>query len=338
MPSRETLPYRAVLIDFDEALFAPMGFEAERLAAAGASWEARQCRSDAEALEMARDADVVAIQSVRTFMNRATIPQLERCRCIIRAGAGYDSVDYDAATEQGIMLCNTPTYCTPDVADHAMALMLGALRHVPRLDAGMRQGLYPRLKAVPTRRMVGATVGIVGLGRIGGTLARRLRGWDVTLLAYDPYISQERADQFGVLLVPFDELLSRCDFVSIHAPLTDETRHMFDREAFARVKPGLVLVNTARGPIVEQEALIEAVRDGRVWSAGLDVFEQEPLPADSPLLAHDNIILTPHVSANSPEARHDVYEIICRIAIDVIQGRIPEWVVNHEVLGHLRQV
>lgn len=337
MPSQDTLPHKVVLIDYDEALFAPMGFEAETLAAAGASWEARQCQSAEEALEMARDADVVAIQSIQPFMNATTIPLLERCRCIIRAGAGFDSVDYRATTEQGIMLCNTPTYCTPDVADHAMALMLGALRHVPRLDAGMRQGLYPRLKAVPTRRMVGSTVGIVGLGRIGGTLARRLRGWDVTLLAYDPYITQERADQFGARLVPFDEILARCDFISIHAPLTDETRHMFGRDAFARVKPGLVLVNTARGPIVDQGALIEAVRDGRVWSAGLDVFEREPLPADSPLIAHDNIILTPHVSANSPEARHDVYQIICQIAIDVIQGRIPEWVVNPEVLGHLRK-
>jgi len=338
MPSRSTLPYKVVLLDYDEALFSPMGFEADMLAPAGASWEARQCQSDGEALEMARDADVVAIQSTRTFLNRDTIPLLERCRCIIRAGAGYDSVDYDAATAHGIMLCNTPTYCTPDVADHAMALMLGALRHVPRLDAGMRRGDYPRLKAVPTRRMVGSTVGIVGLGRIGGTLARRLRGWDVTLLAYDPYITQERAASFGAQLVSFDELLGRSDFLSIHAPLTAETRHMFDRAAFAKIKPGLVFVNTARGPIVDANALVEAVADGRIWSAGLDVFEVEPLPADSPLLAYDNIILTPHVAANSPEARHDVYELICRIAIEVIQGRVPEWVVNPEVLTQLREV
>ncbi len=148
--------------------------------------------------------------------------------------------------------------------------------------------------------MVGSTVGIVGLGRIGGTLARRLRGWDVTLLAYDPYITQERADQFGARLVPFDELLARCYFISIHAPLTDETRHMFGRDAFAKVKPGLVLVNTARGPIVDQSALIEAVRDGRVWSAGLDVFEQEPLPLSSPLLAMDNVMLAPHNTNSSP--------------------------------------
>lgn len=338
MAKNGSLPHKVVLIDYDEAIFSPMGFEAEMLAAAGASWEARQCRSAEEALAMARDADVVAVQSTALFMNSETIPQLERCRCIIRAGAGYDSVDYQATTAAGIMLCNTPTYCTPDVADHAMALLLGALRHVPRLDAGMRQGRYPRLLAVPTRRMVGTTVGIVGLGRIGGTVARRLSGWDVNLLVYDPYISQERADAFGAQMVSFDDLLARSDFITIHAPLTEETRHMFDRAAFAKVKPGLVLVNSARGPIVDQEALIEAVADGRVWSAGLDVFEEEPLPADSPLIAHDNIILTPHVAANSPEARHDVYQIICQIAIDVIQGRIPEFVVNPEVLEHLRHV
>lgn len=329
---------KVVLLDYDEALFSPMGFEAEMLAAVGATWEERQCRSAAEALEMARDADVVAIQSTALFMNRETIPQLTRCRCIIRAGAGYDSVDYDAATAAGIMLCNTPTYCTPDVADHAMALMLGALRHIPRLDAGMRQGRYPRLLAVPTRRLAGATVGIVGLGRIGGTVARRLSGWDVTLLVYDPYITDERAAAFGAQRVSFDELLARCDVITLHAPLTAETRHLFDRAAFAKCKPGLVLVNSARGPIIDQAALIEAVADGRVWSAGLDVFEEEPLPAGSPLAAYDNIIMTPHVAANSPEARHDVYAIICQIAIDVIEGRVPEFVVNPEVLEHLRQV
>ncbi len=329
---------KVVLIDYDEFLFTPMGFEAERLAAVGASWSSKQCTSKQEVLEMARDADVVAIQSIQQFLTRDVMSKLERCRCVIRAGAGYDNIDYEAATDLGIMVCNTPTYCTDDVADHAMALMLSAVRNVPRLSAKLHEGQYARELAVPTRRIKGSTVGIIGLGRIGGTFARRIGGWDVNLLAYDPYITEERARSFNASLVSLDELLARCDFLTIHCPLTDETRHMLDREAFAKIKPGLVLVNTARGPIVDQDALIAAVEDGRVWAAGLDVFEEEPLPKNSPLMAYDNIVLTPHVAANSPEARHDVYSLICEISADVVRGRVPRFVVNPKVLDHLRQV
>jgi len=329
---------KVVLLDYDEVLFTPMGFEAERLAAVGAGWSARQCTSKEEALGMARDADVVAIQSIRRLLTREVIAQLQRCRCIIRAGAGYDSVDYEAATEMGIMVCNTPTYCTDDVADHAMALMLAAVRHVPRLSAHMHEGHYARELAVPTRRIRGTTVGIIGLGPIGGTFARRISGWDVNLLTYDPYITEERARSFNAKLVSLDELLAQSDFITIHCPLTRETHHMLGWEAFGKIKPGLVLVNTARGPIVDEDALIAAVEDGRVWAAGLDVFEEEPLPKDSPLMAYDNILLTPHVAANSPEARRDVYALVCEISADVVRGRIPRFVVNPEVLDHLRRV
>jgi D-3-phosphoglycerate dehydrogenase len=332
------LPHKVVLIDYDEKLFSPMGFEAEELARVGASWETYQLRSPEQVPEVARDADVVVVQTVRPLLTREVIAQLPRCRCMIRAGAGYDSIDYKAATEYGIMVCNTPTYCTDDVADHAMALLLSSLRHVARLDAAMRQGRFARELAVPTRRLKGSTLGIIGIGRIGGTLARRVRGWEMTVLAYDPYVTQERGDEVGAKLVSLDELLERSDFISIHCPLTEETYHMLSWEQFARVKPGLVLVNTARGPIVHEEALIKALQDGRVWAAGLDVTEQEPLPPDSPLLRMDNVTLTPHISANSPEARHDLYRLICEVAGDVVQGRIPRFVVNPEVLSHLRKI
>jgi D-3-phosphoglycerate dehydrogenase / 2-oxoglutarate reductase len=326
------------LTDYDEVIFAPVGFEAEMLAPAGASWRTYRCRSEQEMLDVARDADVVVVQTTRRLLTRESIPQLRRCRCIIRAGAGYDSVDYRATVEQGIMLCNTPTYCTDDVADHAIALMLSAVRYVPRLDVAMRQGRFARELAIPTRRIKGTTLGIIGLGRIGGTVARRVKGWELQVIAYDPYITQARGDELGVKLVSLDELLQRSDFISVHCPLTDETHHMLSWEQFGRIKPGLVLVNTARGPIVHQEPLVEALKDGRVWAAGLDVFEQEPLPADSPLFALNNAVLTPHISANSPEARIDLYRLICEVSADVVQGRIPQFVVNPEVLTHLRRV
>ena len=337
MPSDADRSYQVVLIDYDEALFAPMGFEADMLARAGARWETHQLRTPEEVVEVARDADVIAVQSVRPLLTREVLAQLPRCRCTIRAGAGYDSIDYEAATELGIMVCNTPTYCTDDVADHAVALMLAAVRHVPRLDAAMRRGRYARELARPTRRVAGTTLGIIGLGRIGSTTARRVRGWEMTVLAYDSYVGPDEAEPLGVTLVSLEELLRRSDFITVHCPLTDETHHLLSFEQFAMAKEGLILVNTARGPIVHEEALVKALEDGRVWAAGLDVTEEEPLPADSPLFRFDNVILTPHISANSPEAREDLYRLICEVSSEVVQGRIPPFVVNPEVLDHLRQ-
>lgn len=336
MPSSSDLPRKVVLIDYDEKLFAPMGTEADTLARVGARWETHQLRTPEAVLEVAGDADVIAVQSVRPLLTREVLSQLPRCRCTIRAGAGYDSIDYKAATELGIMVCNTPTYCTDDVADHAVALMLAAVRHVPRLDAAMRQRRYARELARPTRRVAGTTLGIIGLGRIGSTTARRVRGWEMTVLAYDPYITAEQAAAVGATLVSLDELLQRADFISIHCPLTDETYHLLDAAAFAKAKEGLILVNTARGPIVHEEALVAALEEGRVWAAGLDVTEAEPLAADSPLYRFDNVILTPHIAANSPEAREDLYRLICEISSEVVQGRVPPFVVNPEVLDHLR--
>lgn len=323
---------QVVLIDYDEILFAPMGFEGERLAQVGAGWSTHQCCTAEQVLQVARDADVVAIQTVRPLLTAEVLEKLPRCRCVIRAGAGYDSVDYQAATRLGIMVCNTPTYCTDDVADHAIALLLGCVRHLARLDGAMREGRFARELAIPTRRLHGATLGIIGLGRIGSTVARRVRGWEMTLLASDPYVEQAYAEQFGVRLVSLPELLERADLLSVHCPLTPSTHHLLSWEQFECAKPGLVLVNTARGPIVHQEPLVQALKSGKVWAAGLDVFESEPLPPDSPLFALNNVILTPHISANSPQAREDLYRLICELSADVIQGRVPRFVVNPEVL------
>ncbi|MBC7235347.1 MAG: C-terminal binding protein [Chloroflexi bacterium] len=337
MPEKE-LPFKVVLIDYSPELYSPVGFEAEMLAQAGAKWETYRCRTGEEVVSVAQDADVVAVQSVRPLLTREVLAQLNRCRCTIRAGAGYDSIDYKAATELGIMVCNAPTYCTDDVADHAVGLMLAAVRNIPRLDAALRKGRYARELARPSRRVAGSTVGIIGLGRIGSTTAKRVRGWDVTVLAYDPYVGQDHADTVGARMVDLDELLARSDFISIHCLLSDETYHLLSWDEFAKMKEGVILVNTARGPIVDENALVAALQEGRVWAAGLDVTEQEPLPPDSPLLQMDNVILTPHVSANTPESQRDLYRLVCEISIDVIQGRIPQWVVNPEVLDHLKKV
>ena len=338
-PSKE-LTSKVVLIDYTAALFSPVGFEADLLAKVGAKWEVYQCKSKEQVIKVAADADVVAVQATYPWLTREVLEQLPRCRCTIRAGAGYDSIDYHAATELGIMVCNAPTYCTDDVAEHSIALLLGCLRNLSRQDAAIRRKDYWGAKelALPTRRMAGATLGIIGLGRIGSRVARRVMGWDMTVLAYDPYVIQNYADTLGVKLVSLEEMLERSDFISVNCLLTEETHHLLSWDEFARAKPGLILANTARGPIVDQEALVAAVKEGRVWAAGLDVTETEPIPDDSPLLELDQVILTPHSSASTPEAREDLYRIVCEISAAVVQGKIPPWVANTDVLSHLKKV
>lgn len=324
-------PFTTVLVDYDEDLFTPPDWVGEELARHGIRWIVGQHRTPEAALEAARSGDVVMVQSLRPLLTRAVIEGLERCRCIVRLGIGYDSVDVAASTERGIPVCNAPTYCIDDVADHALVLLMGAVRHVARQDRWIRSGRWDRTGARPARRMKGCTLGLVAFGRIARALAERVSGFGMTLLAYDPYIDAETAARYGAQKVDLDELLQRADFISVHCPLTDETHHLLSTREFNLMKEGVFVVNTSRGPVIDEAALVEALRSGKVWGCGLDVLEHEPLPLDSPLRDFDNVTFTPHVGANSEESTSDLYRIGCQIAVDVCNGRWPQSVVNPEV-------
>jgi len=328
--------FTAVLVDFDEDLFPPPVWVSDELRQVGIDWIEGQYRTPEAVLAAASQGDVVMVQSVRPLLTRAILSQLPRCRCLVRLGIGYDSVDVAAATELGIPLCNAPTYCVDDVADHAVALLLGSVRHLARQDRWIRDGRWDRTGARPARRVKGRTLGLVGFGRIARAVAERMSGFGLTMLAYDPYLPAEVIAGQGVQPAGLDELLARSDFISVHCPLTDETHHLLDRRAFALMKDEAFVVNTSRGPIIEEAALAEALRAGKVWGAGLDVFEREPLPLDSPLRQFENLICTPHVGANSEESVADLYRTGGQIAVDVCQGRWPQGVVNPEVRGRTR--
>lgn len=332
----QALPYKAVLVDYDEDLFSPRGWEGEMLAQAGIEWVVGQHRTPETALEAACNADVVIVQSVRRLLTRPVIEGLDKCRCAVRLGIGYDTVDVAAATEQGILVCNVPDYCVDDVADHALALLMGSVRHIARQDRWIRAGRWDRTGARPARRMKGCTMGFVAFGRIARALAERVSGFSMTLLAYDPYLNAETMALYEVEKVELDELLQRSDFISVHTPLTDQTRHLLGAREFELMKEGVFLVNTSRGAVIDESALIEALRSGKIWGVGLDVMEQEPLPLDSPLREFENVTFTPHVGANSEESVDDLYRTGCRIAIDAINGIWPEEVVNPEVEGKTR--
>jgi D-3-phosphoglycerate dehydrogenase / 2-oxoglutarate reductase len=326
----EKQQFKAALIDYDDDLFDVPPWMGSELAAEGVSFESAQCRDLDAALKLAASAQVVMIQSVRPLLNAETIRRLEHCRCIVRLGIGYDSVDVGAATANGILVCNAPTYCVDDVADHALAMLLNVDRRVALQDRWIRAGRWDRTGARPARRLKGCTMGFVAFGRIGRALAERMSGFGMTLLAYDPYLGAEAIARAGAQKVELDELLQRSDFISVHSPLTADTRHLLSHREFGLMKSGVFVINTSRGPVVDETALVAGLRLGKVWGAALDVFETEPLPMDSPLRQFENVTFTPHVGANSEESVADLYRIGCRIAVDVCNWRWPEAVVNPE--------
>lgn len=308
---------------------APYDFEKAELAKVGAELVVVRGDSAAEILDQLRRADVIWLEWTPR-LTREVLVQLPRCRFAMRWGVGYDQIDVDAATELGIAVANAPTYCTQDVAEHALALILSVSRQVVARHEQMRRGEW-RSGRPAARRLAGSTVGIVGLGRIGRSLADLCVAAGARVVGYDPLtVSHPGVEQVG-----FDELLRSSDFISVHVPLSDETTHLFDEAAFARVKPGAVLVNTSRGATVSQPDLMAALRDGRLAAAALDVFEQEPLPADDPIRQLANVVLTPHEAAASPQALDDLRREICQATTDWLTTGWAASVVNPQVRDHL---
>ncbi|MGQ9674496.1 MAG: C-terminal binding protein [Chloroflexota bacterium] len=322
------MKYRVALVDYDEDLFSPQGWEGEVLAKAGAEWVVGQNRTPEAVLAAARGADVVMVQSVRRLLTREIIEQLEGCRGIIRVGIGYDTVDQAACTERAMALCNVPEYCVHEVADHAIALLLASVRHLARQDRWIRAGRWDRTGAKPAHRLFGQTLGLVGFGRVARSLVEKVRGMGWRIIAFDPFLPESAFANLGVRPVSLDELLMCSDMISVQAPLTEGTRHLLGEREFGLMKPGVVIVNTSRGPLIDEVALVEALRSGKVSAAGLDVFESEPLSPGSPLLQMDNVTLTPHVAGYAEEAVGDMYRSACQTAKDLLAGVWPTTAVN----------
>jgi phosphoglycerate dehydrogenase-like enzyme len=260
-------------------------------------------------------------------------------RVISRSGIGYDSVDVAAATARGIAVCIAPDAPTVSTAEHAVALLLAAAKHLSENQARLRSGPSDHFGLCRSVELDGATLGLVGYGRIARRVGRAGTALGMTVVAHDPYL--EPAVDLDVELVSFDELLARSDAISVHAPLTDGpdgTRGLFGPDAFAKVRPGVLFVNTARGPLVDQDALVAALDAGQVGSAALDVTDPEPLPVDHPLLNRDDVIVTPHIASATGAGRLRLYEHAVANALGVLAGLPPAtcYVVNPEAMGAAR--
>jgi D-3-phosphoglycerate dehydrogenase / 2-oxoglutarate reductase len=288
---------------------------------------------EADNAALAPHAEVVLNGSGRYPVTADSFDRLANCRLVVRMGAGYDTVDVAEATRRGILVANMPANIPEEVSDHAISLFLASLRYLGRQTAAMRAGQWDPSLAYPARRLRGQTLGLVGFGRIARLVVQKVAGLGLNCLACDPYINPAFMTSHGVEPVSFDDLLRRSDVISIHAPATPETRGMFNAEALAKMKPSAILINTARGALVDETALVSALKEGRLRAAGLDVFGYEPIRPGNPLLDLDNVILTPHVASYSEEGLVDYFQAAYQIVSDfLVRSRIPETVINPEVL------
>lgn len=308
------------------------------LAEVGADLLVAESGTEEELVSLAPRAD--GILTCFAHVTPRVIAAAPGLQVIGRYGIGTDNIAVEEATRRGIPVTNVPAYCVDEVAEHVLALLLCLVRGIHRYDRAIRAGDWSLSTGQPTRRVAGTTLGIVGMGRIGQALARRAQGLGMAVVAHDDLAGAAMRD-LGVEPVTLEELAERSDFVSLHCPATEETRGLVDAAFLRRMKPTAYLLNAARGAIVDQEALVRGLEDGEIAGAGLDVFVPERLPADHPLLQHDQLVATPHTAFYSEESVAELAAIAARNVASILDGRRPAAVVNPDVLAldrwaHLR--
>ena len=312
---------------------------ADKISSKGVAWLRKQPGLDvveaygsphAKLLELVRDVHAIAVRS-ETKITAEVIAAAPLLKVVGRAGVGVDNVDVDAATERGVIVMNTPSGNTIATAELTFTHLLCGARPVPQAAASMRAGQWDR-KSFSGSELFRKTLGIIGLGRIGSEVARRAQAFGMRVLAFDPYLAPSRAKAMQIEAVPLDELLAQSDFITVHMPLTEDTRHMIDEAALAKCRKGVRIFNCARGGIIKEEALVAALKSGHVAAAGLDVYENEPLPASSELRKLPNVTLTPHLGASTAEAQDAVGVEIAEQIADVLNGGVIRNAVNMPTL------
>jgi D-3-phosphoglycerate dehydrogenase len=319
--------YKIVVTDYEFADLAPERavFDTADVELAAGPFASRDAL-----VEACRDADAIINQYVQ--LDAGFISELERCAVICRYGIGVNTIDVDAATAAGIMVANVPDGSLDDVSDHAAAMILSLARGLGSYDRALRRGTWDYTAAKPLHRLRGRTLGLVGFGNIPQRLAEKMQAFGMEIVASDPFITAQKATELGARLVDLDELMAVSDVVSVHVPLTDETRGMIGSDQLGRMKPTALIVNTARGGIIDEESLAAALAAGTIGGAGLDVFASEPLLPASPFTALDSTVLSPHAAWYSEESEA---EIRTKTAVNALSALIvgrPTYLVNRDVL------
>jgi D-3-phosphoglycerate dehydrogenase / 2-oxoglutarate reductase len=294
--------------------------------------------SNATSIEEVRDAvaGADAVLNCYAEMPAEVIRGMDRCVVIARYGIGLDTVDLDQATAQGILVTNVPDYCIDEVSDHALALILSLARGVTLLDRKVRSGSWTPTDARPLHRLRGRTLGLVGFGRIARALAGKMSPLGYGVVTTDPFVPDDVIREAGAEPLSLEDLLAAADVVSVHAPLTADSRHLIGAAELARMRPGAILVNTSRGPLVDLDALRTALEEGLLGGVGLDVLEVEPPSPDDPLLHRDDVIVTPHAAFYSEESLRELQRKAVEQVIEALAGRIPPYAVNADAVSRTR--
>ena len=288
--------------------------------------ESRFCASEEETIALCEDSDAVLTSACK--ITARVIESMPKCRIIARLGIGYDNVDHVAAADKGIPVTNVPGFCTEEVANHTIALLLACHRKIALLDGEIRQGIWEQNHALPARRLSTQCLGLIGFGAIGQKVASRAAALGLQVCYFDPYAAKAKSSLAIECVETLEELLRKSDFVSLHLPLTEESHHLIDRSAFAEMKPGAILINTSRGSVVEEGALIEALETEQISGAALDVLEQEPPSPENPLVRMQNVVLSPHCAAHTYDALDELRIRAVEEVVRAFRGEPLKHIVN----------
>jgi len=321
-------PCQVVITDCDHGSIEE---EKEEFARIGAELVLAQVREEDEVIRACKDAHGLLNQYA--LLTRRVLEHLPKCKVVARYGVGVDPVDLKAATDLGIIVANVPDYCIDEVSEHAIALILSLMRKTAFFNAKVKSGQWDFHLGMPIHRIRGKTLGLIGSGKIGLEVAKKLSSFGARAIAFDPYL---KTSPQGIELKGLDEVLNESDFISIHCPLNDSTRHLIGEKEFKKMEKKPLLINTSRGPIIDEKALIQALEEGRIAGAGLDVLEKEPPDSVNPMLTMENVILSPHVGFYSEESISELKRRTANNVSVVLTGRWPGSVVNHEVKGKTR--
>lgn len=332
MKGRGTLENRSIIARVERgAIAAPLVEEAEVIREAGIELMDIDAANEDEIIAKAKDADVIF--TVRAAFTRRVFENLPRLRAVVRCGVGYDNVDVDAATDNHVLVVNVPDFCFEEVSNHAIALLLACAKKMVRMHHLLKTAGWVASRQImqPMGSVWGQTIGIVGCGNIGRMTARKAQCFGLTVIGYDPYVDPNLARESGITLKSLPEVMGESDYISLHPCLNQETFHLIGEKELCLMKPAAYLINTARGSVVDEPALIRILQDKRIAGAGLDVFEKDPIDPDNPLLKIDNVIVTPHTASYCDAAFKRLRTSVGQEAVRVARGMWPKNVVNKDV-------
>lgn len=313
--------------------FATLKHEREILAEVDAELYEADCRTEEEVIKAVEDVGGVdGLLVENALIGRKVFEALPRLKVVGRYGIGVDVVDLEAATEHGVYVVNVSSYCEDEVSNHALALLLACIRKITQLNDTVRKGNWDYNPFKPIYRTKGKVLGIIGFGKIPRVLVKKVKPFGFKIIVYDPFIDKSVEKEYGIKIVDLDDLIKNADYISVHVPLTESTKHMISTREFNMMKDTAFIINTSRGPLLDEKALIKALENKKIAGAAMDVIENEPITKDNPLIKMPNVIITPHVAYYSEESLVELQSKVARGVADALVGKVPENLVNRDVL------